>query len=98
MNDDKLKTVERQVYVLKKRRLGSEFCDFCDQEFNVGSEKDRKEKNIHIRDYHTFECNVCEMKLENKQDLDVDLHTCEMYICSICNYKHKKTKWTEDSL
>ena len=53
-NDDKNETLERRIYVLEKRRLGSEFCDFCDEEFNLGSEKDRTEKNIHIRDYHTF--------------------------------------------
>ena len=60
LNDDKNKKMESRIYVLEKRRLGSDFCDFCDEEFNLGSEKDRKQKEIHIRDNHTFECNVCE--------------------------------------
>jgi hypothetical protein len=34
---------------------------------------------IHIRDNHTFECNMWEIQLENKEDLDVHLLTCEMY-------------------
>ena len=53
-NDDKLKAMERKIYVLEKRRLGSDFCDFCDEEFILGSEKDRKIKAIHIRDNHTL--------------------------------------------
>ena len=61
LNDDKINKMERRIYVLEKRRLGS---DFCDEEFNLGSEKDRKAKDIHIRDNHTFECNVIEMKLK----------------------------------
>ena len=45
---------------LRREDLGQTFIDFCDEEFNLGSEKDRKQKEIHIRDNHTFECNVCE--------------------------------------
>ena len=71
---------------LRREDLGQTFIDFCDEEFNLGSEKDRKEKDIHIRDNHTFKCNVCDMKLNNKEDLDVHLYTCEIYICSLCNY------------
>ena len=82
--------MERRLYILEKRRLGSDFCEHCDEEFNLGSEKDRKEKEIHIRDNHTFECNVCELRLENREDLKVHLLTCEMYICSLCNYRHKR--------
>ena len=44
LNDDKIKTTERRLYILEKRRLGSDFCDYCDEEFKLGSEKDRKEK------------------------------------------------------
>ena len=89
-NDDKIKKMERRLYILEKRRLGSDFCEHCDEEFNLGSEKDRKEKEIHIRDNHTFECNVCEMSLENKDVLRVHLLRCEMYTCSLCTYKHKR--------
>jgi hypothetical protein len=74
----------------QKRRIGSDFCEFCDAEFKFGSEKDRKEKETHIRDNPTFVCNVCEIQLENKEDLDVHLLTCEMYICSLCSYRHKR--------
>ena len=55
-----------------------------------GSEKDRKEKETHIRNTHTFECNVCALNHENKEELDLHLRTCEMYVCSLCNYTHKR--------
>ena len=73
--DDKMKAMERRLYIMEKRRLGSDFCEFCDEEFKLGSEKDRKEKESHIRDNHTFVCNVCEIRLENKEDLNVHLLT-----------------------
>ena len=89
-NVDKIKTMEKRIYVLEKRRLGSDFCDYCDQEFKAGSEKERKEKETHIRDYHTFECNVCEFRNTNKEELNIHLLTCEIYVCSLCSYKHKR--------
>ena len=82
--------MDRRIYVLEKRRLGTDFCDYCDFEFKLGSEKERKEKDIHIRNNHTFQCNVCEIKLGNKEELDIHFLTCEMYICSLCNYTHKR--------
>ena len=48
LNYDKIRKWERRIYVLEKRRLGSDSCDFCDEEFNLGSEKERREKEIHI--------------------------------------------------
>ena len=39
---------------------------------------------------HAFECNVCELKHKNKEELDIHLITCEMYVCSLRNYKHKR--------
>ena len=27
-----------------------------------GSEKDRKEKDAHVRATHTFECNICDLR------------------------------------
>ena len=80
-----MKILERKIQILDKRRLGSDFCDFCDKEFRLGSEKDKREKDIYIRDKHTFKCNVCDIQLKNKEDLDTHLLTCEMYICSLCN-------------
>ena len=58
-HDKKCKALERNIYILEQRRLGSDFCKYCDEEFRSGSEKERKEKDIHIRNTHTFECNVC---------------------------------------
>ena len=60
--------MEKRIYFLEKRRLGS---DFCDKEFISGSETDRREKYTHIRDNHTFKCNVCDIQLKNKEGLDV---------------------------
>jgi hypothetical protein len=89
-NDDKIVAMEKKIYILEKRRLGSDFCEFCDQEFMLGSEKDRKEKQIHIREMHTFECNVCKIKHKNKEELDIHLLTCEIYVCSLCSYTHNR--------
>jgi uncharacterized coiled-coil protein SlyX len=90
VHDELIKSMDRRIYVLEKRRLGTDFCDYCDFEFKLGSEKERKEKDIHIRNNHTFQCNVCEIKLGNKEELDIHFLTCEMYICSLCNYTHKR--------
>ena len=70
--------------------MGSDFCEHCDEEFRLGSEKDRKEKDMHIRNTHTFECNVCDVKHKSKEEFDIHLLTCEMYVCSLCNYTHKR--------
>ena len=88
--NDKIESMERKIYILEKRRLGSDFCDFCEKEFMLGSEKDRNEKETHIRDTHTFECNICETKHKNKEELDIHLLTCEIYVCSLCSYRHKR--------
>ena len=40
-HDEKITPMERQSYVLDRRRLGSEICEFCDKEFKSGCEKDR---------------------------------------------------------
>ena len=67
LHTDKIESMDRKIYILEKRRLGSDFCDFCDKEFKLGCEKDRKEKQTHIREMHTFECNVCELGQNNKE-------------------------------
>jgi hypothetical protein len=41
LNYEKINTVERKLYVLEKRRLGSDFCDYCELEFKAGCERDR---------------------------------------------------------
>ena len=89
-NDEKIETMERQIYILDKRRLGSDFCDHCYLEFKAGSEKDRKEKDAHIRETHTSECSIYDFKLKNKEELGIHLQTCKMYMCSLCYYIHKR--------
>jgi hypothetical protein len=89
-NDERIKSLERKIHISDKRRLGSDFCDFCDLEFKSGCEKDRKETAAHIRHTHTFECNIFDLKLNNKEELEIHLQTCEMYTCSLCIYRHKR--------
>ena len=59
-------------------------------EFMAGSQKERKEKESHIRETHTFKCTVCDLAHKNKEELDMHLITCELYVCSLCNYTHKR--------
>ena len=82
--------MKRRIYVLEQRRLGSNFCDVCELQFLTGSEKDRKEKDAHVRATHTFECNVCDLRLVNKEELEIYLQTCEIYSCSLCSYRHSR--------
>ena len=35
-------------------------------------------------------CAIFKIKLGNKEELDIHFLTCEMYICSLCNYTHKR--------
>ena len=55
---ERVKVVERKVYVIEKTNAGNDFCEYCDEEFD-----DMKEMRIHERDKHTFECNLCELRL-----------------------------------
>ena len=64
-NAENFDTMEKRIYILEKRRLGSDLYYFCDMEFIAGCEKDRKEKDVHIR--NTFECNICDFGLNNKE-------------------------------
>ena len=56
---------------------------------DAGSEKDRKGKDLHVRETHAFECIVRDYKLKNKEELGIHLLTCEIYTCSMCTYRHK---------
>ena len=103
----KIESLEKKIHILDKTRLGSDFCEYFDEEFKLGCEKDRKEKQNHIRKMHTFKCNVCEFKHESKEELDIHLLTCELYACSLCSYQHKglselkthcKTKHTRNTI
>ena len=55
-----------------------------------GSEKERKEKEIHIRQTNTFECAVCFLKHTDNEELDTHIRTCLIYVCSLCSYRHKR--------
>ena len=37
-----------------------------------------------------FECKVCEYKNYNKEELDIHILNCEIYVCSLCSYKQKR--------
>ena len=45
--------------MIKKTRLGKDFCEYCNKEFKSGCEKDRNEKETNLRDTDTFEYNMC---------------------------------------
>ena len=34
--------------------MGSDFCEYCDKELELGCEKDKKEKETHIRETHNL--------------------------------------------
>ena len=55
---ERVKVVERKVYVIEKTNAGNDFCEYCDEEFD-----DMKEMRIHERDKHTLECNLYELRL-----------------------------------
>ena len=38
LNDDKIVKMENNYYILEKRRLGYYFFEYCEKEFNSGSE------------------------------------------------------------
>ena len=82
--------MERRMYILEKRSLGYDFCEYCEMEFMAGSQKDRNEKESHIRETNTFECAVCDLKHKNKEEFNIHIQTCEMYSCSLCSYTHKR--------
>ena len=51
---DKLNTIERRIYILEKRRLGSDFCVLCEIEFKAGTEKRQKGKGNSSFRHFTF--------------------------------------------
>ena len=56
----------------------------------AGSEKDRKGKDSHVRETHTFEYIVFNYKLKKEEELGIYLLSCEIYTCSMCTYRHKR--------
>ena len=40
---------KKEFIFLKKRRLASDLCEYCQKKFNSGSEQDRIEKDCHIK-------------------------------------------------
>ena len=47
-----------------------------------------------------FDCGICEYQAKSKEELEIHLFTCEIYICSVCRSKEKTLsdlkKHTED--
>ena len=78
-----------RIYVLETR-LVTDFCEYCDIKFKMVCEKDKKDKNVHIRNTQTFECSVYDFKLQNNEELVIYLSTGEMYVCSLCSYIHER--------
>ena len=68
---EKINTVEKRIYVLEIRRLGSDICDYCDIEFKAGCEKDKKEKDTHIRYTHTYECNIIGFRFKKNEEVEI---------------------------
>ena len=64
---------------------GVNMCEYCDDEFVVYGEIEK-----HVRNTHTFECQICKFRNENKKKLDMHLFTCEIYKCYTCDYRHKR--------
>ena len=71
------KIIERKVYVLEKREEGLFCCKFCENEFS-----EYRKFQIHEIHAHTFKCEVCEYKPENKEMLDIHLYTCGLFECN----------------
>ena len=52
--------------------------------------KKRRKLEPHEINMHTFKCQVCEIQLGSKEDLDIHLTTCKVYECYKCEYIHKR--------
>ena len=66
--EERVVKVERSIYVLEKTKLGIEFCDFCEEEF-----QNIKDKNYHVRYTHTFIVNYVKLYLKHWKTWK---HTC----------------------
>ena len=67
----------------------------------------RHEKDAYIRATGAFECNICDLKIKNKDEFGIQLLNCEMYSNSLCCYRynriselksHCKTKHTGNTI
>ena len=68
-----------------KTNMDEVFCKQCDSEFPSESEQ-----IIHSRNDHAFECNMCKIRLKNKEVLYMQFLTCKIDTCSKCEYKNKR--------
>ena len=50
------------MFLKRKENIGLEFCEQCDTEFPTESQI-----NIPSRNNYTFECDLCKLRLKNKE-------------------------------
>ena len=72
-----------KTHSYKKANFKCLECDF------VGETE--KTMDVHSGKEHSnnFECGICDLKLRNKEDLEVHLFTCEIYVCRKREFKAK---------
>ena len=75
----------KEDFILWRKEDLALMFEYCEMERKACSEKDRKEKESHIRETHTFKCTVCNLKHQNKEELYIHILTCEMYVCTLCS-------------
>jgi hypothetical protein len=74
---EKLECWKIEFTFLKEEDLGLISVNIVTLNLSWGFEKDGEEKDAHIRKNHTFECSVCDIKLQNKDD-DVYLFSVQL--------------------
>ena len=72
-----------QTHSYKKANFKCVDCEF------VGTNEETME--VHIGKTHAdiFECGLCGYEVETLEKLDIHLFTCEVYICSKCDFLEK---------
>ena len=68
--EERFRKVERRAFVLEKTKLGNEFCEFCEEEFESNSNL-----KIHTRFTYTFDCEICGISFETLTDLEIHMHS-----------------------
>ena len=75
------KCVEKVIF-LKNVRILLVIGNHVRKDILEYSEKDRQEKDQHIRENHTFGCEVYDFKHNNKEVLEMHLLTCTLILIS----------------
>ena len=72
-----------QTHSYKKANFKCVDCDF------VGTNEETMEVHIGKTHANIFECGLCSHKAETLEKLDIHLFTCEVYVCSKCDFLEK---------